>query len=57
MTWNSNDREDGIVGWDDEREGFSYLGCACCLTSFEFVLELVKDGNSWEFLRDWDLRL
>ena len=57
VTWNGNDKEDGIVGWDEEREGVFDLGCACCLTSLEFVLELVKDDNSWESLRGWDLRL
>ena len=57
VTWYGNDRDDGNVGWDDERVGVSDLGCACCLTSLELVLELVKDCSSWEFLRAWDLRL
>ena len=42
MTWNGNAREDGIVGWDEERERVSDPGCAFCLTSLELVLQLVK---------------
>ena len=53
---NSIDNDDGIVGWDDEREGVLDLGGACCLISLEAVLEVEKDCISCECLCDWDLR-